>query len=59
MSNSVENLRKIAEEIRNTAQYLDIELQKTAEVTTVSDNAGSAEELDSTHVLNFLKFFGA
>lgn len=53
MNSTVEKLRKTAEEIRNTAQSLDIELKKVA-----SDNSEPVE-LDPKHVLNFLRFFGA
>lgn len=52
MKNAPEKLRKIAEELRNTAQYFNIEQSKTASANV------QKVELDPKHVLNFLRFFG-
>lgn len=51
MKTTAENLRKLAEDIRNTTQYLSTQSSKTASADVDS------KELDTKHVLNFLKFF--
>ena len=53
MNPTPEKLRKIAEDLRNTSQYFNIEHCKEASAKT------EKVALDPNHVLNFLRFFGA
>lgn len=53
MAATPEKLRNIAEELRNTAQYFNIGQEKVASAQP------EPKELDTQHVYNFIKFFGA